>query len=233
MPEKKAVRQLFANIAGRYDLANHLLSGGVDFYWRKRLAKMVQRRNPSEVVDLATGSGDVAFELRDWLGSKVAVSGFDFCEPMLEKARAKAGSRTRYHDIPFTFGDCMDLPLADNSADAVTLSFGLRNFEDRSKGLREILRVLRPGGYLFVLEFSQPNRWFRPFYYLYLKHILPRIATVVTGDKRAYDYLAGTIERFPCKQALSYQLEMADYTKVEATGLTFSIVTIHEARKPE
>jgi demethylmenaquinone methyltransferase/2-methoxy-6-polyprenyl-1,4-benzoquinol methylase len=125
----------------------------------------------------------------------------------------------------------MALPLDDNSADAVTISFGVRNFEDRQKGLKEILRVLRPGGQLFVLEFSQPDKWFRPIYYFYLKYILPWVAAIATGDKSAYDYLAGTIENFPTKQALSEQLKLAGFETVEATGLTFSIVAIHEARK--
>ncbi len=231
MPKGKAVSQMFAGIAGRYDIANHLLSGGIDFYWRRVLTKMVQRREPKEVVDLATGSGDVAFKLRDRLGTAIPVTGLDFCEPMLDEARSKRSAKPSYKDIIFNFGDCMALPLDDNSADAVTISFGVRNFEDRQKGLKEILRVLRPGGQLFVLEFSQPDKWFRPIYYFYLKYILPWVAAIATGDKSAYDYLAGTIENFPTKQALSEQLKLAGFETVEATGLSFSIVAIHEARK--
>jgi demethylmenaquinone methyltransferase/2-methoxy-6-polyprenyl-1,4-benzoquinol methylase len=233
MPEGKSVSRMFAGIAGRYDLANHLLSGGIDFYWRRVLTKIVQRRKPRDVVDLATGSGDVAFKLRDRLGEDIPVTGLDFCEPMLEQARAKRREKTSYENIQFSFGDCMKLPLADNSVDAVTISFGVRNFEDRQKGLREILRVLRPGGRLFVLEFSQPDPWFRPFYYIYLKYILPWVAAIATGDKSAYDYLAGTIENFPTKRALAEQLQLAGYDSVKATGLTFSIVAIHEANKAD
>ncbi|MGZ0657557.1 bifunctional demethylmenaquinone methyltransferase/2-methoxy-6-polyprenyl-1,4-benzoquinol methylase UbiE [Coraliomargarita sp. W4R53] len=233
MPEGKAVSQMFAGIAGRYDVANHLLSGGIDFYWRRVLTRMVQQRAPKDVADLATGSGDVAFKLRDRLGSKVPVTGLDFCEPMLDEARAKRTAKPNYADIEFAFGDCMELPLADASVDAVTISFGVRNFEDRQRGLKEILRVLRPGGRLFVLEFSQPDRWFRPIYYFYLKFILPWVAAIATGDKSAYDYLAGTIENFPTKEALSEQLKLAGYKTSEATGLTCSIVAIHEASKSE
>lgn len=222
---------MFAGIAGRYDLANHLLSGGVDFYWRRILTGMVKAFGPKEVVDLATGSGDVAFKLRDRLGPEVPVTGLDFCEPMLNEARLKRGKKTNYADLIFDFGDCMALPLPDNSVDAVTISFGVRNFEDRQKGLKEILRILRPGGQLYVLEFSQPDRWFRPIYYFYLKYILPWIAALATGDKSAYDYLAGTIENFPTKEALAGQLELAGFDQVDATGLTFSIVAIHVARK--
>lgn len=223
---------MFAGIAGRYDIANHLLSGGIDFYWRRVLTRKVKAFGPKDVIDLATGSGDVAFQIRDRLGKEVPVTGLDFCEPMLEEARQKRTSRPGYHDLNFDFGDCMALPLPDNSVEAATISFGVRNFEDRQKGLREILRVLRPGGRLYVLEFSQPDRWFRPVYYLYLKYILPWVAAIATGDKSAYDYLAGTIENFPTKEALAEQLKLAGFGHVDATGLTFSIVAIHEAAKP-
>lgn len=231
MPEGKAVSQMFAGIAGRYDIANHLLSGGIDFYWRRVLTKMVQKNRPKDIVDLATGSGDVAFKLRDRIGPETAIQGLDFCEPMLEEARKKKDQKPSYADIRFEFGDCMDLPLEDDSADAVTISFGVRNFEDRQKGLKEILRVLRPQGRLYVLEFSQPDPWFRPFYYLYLKYILPLIAGFATGDKSAYDYLAGTIENFPTKEALSEQLKLAGFDTINARGVTFSIIAIHEASK--
>lgn len=222
---------MFAGIAGRYDLANHLLSGGIDFYWRRVLTRKVKAFGPKDVVDLATGSGDVAFKLRDRLGPEVLVTGLDFCEPMLDEAREKQQKKALYRDLSFDFGDCMALPLPDSSVDAVTISFGVRNFEDRQKGLREILRILRPGGRLYVLEFSQPDRWFRPIYYFYLKYILPWVAALATGDKSAYDYLAGTIENFPTKEALAEQLKLAGFDKVDATGLTFSIVAIHEATK--
>jgi demethylmenaquinone methyltransferase/2-methoxy-6-polyprenyl-1,4-benzoquinol methylase len=222
---------MFAGIAGRYDRANHLLSGGVDYYWRHVLTGKVKRCAPREVIDLATGSGDVAFKLRDRLGPEVVIRGLDFCEPMLDEARAKRSDRPAYQDIDFAFGDCMALPLEDASVDAVTIAFGVRNFEDREQGLREILRVLRPGGRLFVLEFTQPDRWFRPLYYGYLKYILPRLAALATGDKDAYDYLAGTIESFPTKEALSAQMRAAGFASVEAEGLTFSIVALHTAQK--
>ena len=222
---------MFAGIAGRYDAANHLLSGGVDFYWRRVLTQMVKACNPKDVVDLATGSGDVAFKLRDCIGTEIPVTGLDFCEPMLKEARAKRAAKACYSDIAFEFGDCMELALDDNSVDAVTISFGVRNFENRLRGLKEILRILRPGGSLFILEFSQPDKWFSPIYYFYLKFILPSVAAIATGDKSAYDYLAGTIEDFPSKEALTEQLAQAGYENVKATGLTFSIVAIHKAQK--
>ena len=231
MPKGTRVNQMFANIANRYDFANHYLSGGVDFYWRKVLADRVQAFAPRSIVDLATGSGDVAFKLRDRLGTGVAIRGMDFCEPMLETARLKKNERKIYADLEFSFGDCMQLPLEDDSVDAVTIAFGVRNFEDRQKGLREIHRVLRPGGRMFILEFSQPYIWFRPFYYLYLKYVLPRLAALATGDKGAYDYLAGSIEAFPSRPQLAQQVRAAGFKDASARALTFSIVAIHEATK--
>lgn len=230
-PEGNAVNQMFSDISGRYDLANHFLSGGVDFYWRHILAKQVLRSNPKTVVDLATGSGDVAFKLGKVLNPEVQIKALDFCEPMLDQARQKQSSSGDFENISFEFGDCMQLPLPDSSVDAVTISFGVRNFEDRQKGLREIRRVLKDGGRLFILEFSQPQVWFRPIYYTYLKYILPTLASFATGNKDAYNYLAGTIEGFPSKQLLCDQIKEAGFTTVSAKGLTFSIVAIHEATK--
>lgn len=231
MPNGVAVNKMFAGISGRYDLANHLLSGGIDYYWRSALIKRVQLHKPQKVVDLATGSGDVAFKLHDRLGSTSTIMAMDFCEPMLEVAKRKKAARKIGSNLLFTYGDCMSLPIADESIDAVTISFGVRNFEDRERGLSEISRILAPGGKLFILEFSQPDRWFRPIYYTYLKYILPVVAALATGKKDAYDYLAGTIESFPTKTELSAQILQSGFDYVESSGLTFSIVAIHTATK--
>jgi demethylmenaquinone methyltransferase/2-methoxy-6-polyprenyl-1,4-benzoquinol methylase len=176
MPEGAAISRMFAGIAGRYDTANHLLSFGQDYRWRRKLAAMVKARDPRDVVDLATGSGDVAFTLRETLGPRVAITGLDFCQPMLDQAEEKKKQRPNMENLRFAFGDCMDLPLDENSVDAITISFGLRNFEDRLRGMREMLRVLRPGGAAYILEFSQPSAWMKPFYYAYLKGLLPLMA---------------------------------------------------------
>ncbi len=230
MPEANAVRSMFARIAGRYDLANHLLSGGVDFWWRQRLVRAVHDARPAAVLDLATGSGDVAFALADGLPSPVAITGMDFCQPMLDEAVKKRPGSPRWAKIAFHQGDGMALPLPDAQFDAVTISFGLRNMADRHKSLTEMRRVLRPGGRLFVLEFSQPFAWFRPFYYAYLKFVLPLIAGVVTGDRSAYEYLCGSIEQFPGRDAMSAEIKRAGFARVRATPLTFGIVALHEAQ---
>ena len=229
MPDPKAVNTMFARIAGRYDLANHLLSGGVDFWWRQVLVRTVHDARPEDVLDLATGSGDVAFALSDGLPPGVRVTGMDFCQPMLDEAVKKRAAQARWTGIGFKQGDGMALPLPDRAFDALTISFGLRNMADRHKALTEMRRVLRPGGRLFVLEFSQPFLWFRPFYYTYLKFVLPAIAGVVTGDRSAYEYLCGSIEQFPDRVAMSEEIKRAGFSSVRARPLTFGIVALHEA----
>jgi demethylmenaquinone methyltransferase/2-methoxy-6-polyprenyl-1,4-benzoquinol methylase len=229
MPDSKAVNSMFARIAGRYDIANHLLSGGLDFGWRKALVRAVHDARPNAVLDLATGSGDVAFALADGLPTSVAITGMDFCQPMLDEAVIKRAASPRWAKIQFLAGDGLALPLPDHCVDAVTIAFGLRNMADRHQALSEMRRVLRPGGRLFVLEFSQPDAWFRPFYFPYLKFVLPVIASVVTGDKSAYDYLGGSIEQFPDRASLAQEIARAGFGSVRATGLTFGSVALHEA----
>jgi demethylmenaquinone methyltransferase/2-methoxy-6-polyprenyl-1,4-benzoquinol methylase len=220
---------MFARIAGRYDLANHLLSGGVDFWWRQKLVRAVRAAAPAEVLDLATGSGDVAFALADGLPPLTRITGMDFCQPMLDEAMAKRTASPRWQKVDFLPGDGLALPLSDAGFDALTIAFGLRNMADRHRALSEMRRVLRPGGRLFVLEFSQPAWWFRLFYYTYLKFVLPTIAGLVTGDRSAYEYLCGSIEQFPGCDAMSGEILRAGFTRVSALPLSFGIVALHEA----
>lgn len=224
---------MFGRIARRYDVANFLLCGGIDSWWRRQLVGAVRRYSPAAVLDLATGSGDVAFALSRGLDAATTIIGMDFCQPMLDEAEAKkqAAGSSRFSNITFRQGDGLALPLPDESCDAVTISFGLRNLADRARGLREMRRVLRPGGRLFVLEFSQPHAWFRPFYYFYLRRILPSIAGWVTGDREAYVYLNNTISDFPDRPALAAEITAAGFSDVRARAMTFGIVALHEAAK--
>ncbi len=223
---------MFAGIAARYDIANRLLSLGIDIYWRHILVQQVRACTPKTVTDLACGSGDVTFALKQALDNDVEVNGLDFCQPMLDEAERK---KTKYPDfaykVKFTQGDCLNLPLADNSMDALTIAFGLRNLENRPLGLAEMHRVLRPGGHLFMLEFTQPDAWFKPFYFVYLKWILPLIARVVTGNLDAYRYLVGSIETFPTRLNLQEEIKNAGFQSVSFTCLTFGIVAIHRGKK--
>lgn len=228
MPDPLSVNSMFGRIAPRYDVANRLLSGGMDVWWRRRLVAAVRQTRPRDVLDLATGSGDVALALARGLAAETRILGLDFCQPMLDEAEAKRDACT---NVKFAIGDILALPVADASFDAITISFGLRNLADRGRGLREMHRVLRPGGHLFVLEFSQPHAWFRPLYFFYLRKILPRIAGVVTGDRAAYEYLNRTIEQFPSRDALSAEIRAAGFSAVRACGLTFCTVALHEAKK--
>ncbi|MFA5257013.1 MAG: ubiquinone/menaquinone biosynthesis methyltransferase [Opitutales bacterium] len=229
MPESDRVRGIFSAIASRYDLTNRVISCGQDLRWRREVVRLVRARSPKVVVDLATGSGDLAFALRRRLPDETSVSGLDFCEPMLEQARLKQAARPWAGNIRFARGDCMALDLDDASVDVLTIAWGLRNFEDRAKGLAEMRRVLRPGGALYCLEFSQPYRWISRPYFFYLNHVVPPLARALTGSKDAYDYLAGTVEAFPGREELALEMCEAGFSSVRAMPRFFSSVAIHEA----
>ena len=230
MPDPVAVNSMFARIARRYDLANHLLSGGMDLHWRNQLVEAVNRHDPTVVLDLATGSGDVAFALNRRLPPSARILGMEFCRPMLAEAEIKK-SHGNYRNISFVEGDVLSIPLPDATCDVVTIAFGLRNLADRARGLREMHRVLRPGGHLFVLEFSQPPQPIRSLYYFYLRQVVPRLAGRVTGDRPAYDYLNASIGEFPARPELSREISAAGFSAVKARAMTFCIVALHEATR--
>lgn len=223
---------MFGRIAHRYDLANRVLSGGIDIHWRARLVSAVRKARPADVLDLATGSGDVAFALCRALPAGTRVLGMDFCEPMLAKAEAKRPSGAPGGTQPeFRLGDALNIPLPDASLDAVTIAFGLRNMADRARCLSEIRRVLRPGGRLFVLEFSQPWPWVRPLYSFHLSHVVPRLAGILTGERGAYEYLRDSIGAFPGRSVLSAELLGSGFSGVSASAMTMGIVALHEAHR--
>ena len=231
-PDPVAVRATFTSVAPRYDLANHLLSGGIDFWWRRKLVQLAKSGPHEKILDLATGSGDVAMALRKGLPEKTEITGVDFCEPILEFAKRKrARNNLQVETNQFLVGDCLDLSFEDDSFDLITIAFGLRNLADRKKGLSEMWRVLKPGGRLLILEFSQPFFWFNPFYYFYLQGILPWLARFVTGDREAYLYLGSSISAFPNRAELCEELSSAGFSEVSANPLTFSVVALHQGRK--
>ena len=218
----EAISAMFGRVAARYDLLNHALGGGTDFYWRWRLVRAVQQQRPARALDLATGSGDVLIALqRNHVCSEFAI-GADFCLPMLQQARAKKA-------VNLLAGDALRLPFPDASFDALTIAFGLRNFADRLAGLREMRRVLRPGGRAYVMEFSHPVFWFAPIYFWYLRHVMPHYARLLTPERGAYEYLGQSIAAFPRQPGLADLFYQAGFRTVRWTNLTLGIVAIHIA----
>ena len=222
MQEPQFIQRLFGSIAGRYDLANHLLSGGLDFLWRRRAARIVRGWAPERILDLATGSGDVALTLRRAVPNALVV-GADFCVPMLRESLRKGSALV-------IAADGLALPFAAGSFDAVTVAFGLRNMASWPGALAEMRRVLRPGGHALILDFSVPPPPLRWVYRPYLHHVLPAIAGLVTGERAAYEYLGESIEKFPSGQAMRELLEQVGFEEPAAERLTGGIVSLYTAR---
>lgn len=215
---------MFGSIAWRYDLANHLLSCGIDFYWRKRAAEIVAAWRPDKIVDLATGTGDLALAISKRLPN-ADITGVDFSEHMLAIARRK-GLRDA------VVADAMRLPFTDASLDCVTVAFGLRNMEDYGAALREMCRVLNNSGHVLVLEFSLPRlSILRAVYRFYLHRCLPLLGSILTQTKGAYDYLGDSIEEFPAGTAMLRLMEANGFVRATAEPLTGGIVTIYTAEK--
>jgi demethylmenaquinone methyltransferase/2-methoxy-6-polyprenyl-1,4-benzoquinol methylase len=229
MPEGTAVQRMFSGIASRYDFANRVLSLGLCVGWRERLVAAAQAARPQTVADLATGSGDVAFALRRDLPADCAIVGYDFCEPMLALGRMRAAKEKVA--LEFLPGDCMHLPIADESCDVVTIAYGVRNFEDRARGLRELCRVTKPGGSVFILEFSRPAAWFAPFHFIHVRLVSPVLAGLLTGDFAAYRYLGTSIAGFPDATGLTQELKNLGFSEVSHESMLFGTVALHRAKK--
>ncbi|HEY2045981.1 MAG TPA: bifunctional demethylmenaquinone methyltransferase/2-methoxy-6-polyprenyl-1,4-benzoquinol methylase UbiE [Candidatus Udaeobacter sp.] len=218
------VREMFGSIARRYDLANHLLSCGIDFYWRARAAQIVESWHPHTIADLATGTGDLALALQKKL-PHAELTGVDFLPEMLDLARRKGVRRV-------VLADAMKLPFDDASCDCVTIAFGLRNLENCSAALTEMWRVLNARGHLLVLEFSLPTAAIlRAAYRVYLHRCLPLLGSFLTQKKTAYDYLGDSIEEFPSGNAMCELMRRTGYVSPSFQPLTGGIVTIYTAAK--
>ncbi len=220
-PER--VRSMFDGISRRYDLANHLLSGGIDFYWRWRAARIVQQWGARRVLDLASGSGDLALAIQKHV-PQAEVTAADFSSEMLARARAKGLTRT-------VVADALALPFEDASFDCVTVAFGLRNMADWAAALREMSRVLRGGGHVLVLDFSMPPMPLRVAYQFYLHRCLPALAALITQRRDAYDYLAASIEEFPSGAAMTRLIDANGFRGARAISLTGGIATIYTAQR--
>ena len=224
MQEPKFVKNLFSSIATRYDLANHLLSGGMDFWWRRRAALAVQSWRPARILDLATGSGDLALALEKHC-PRSEITAADFCRPMLLQAREKWVQR-------LVVADGMQLPFADGTFDALTIAFGLRNMESWPGALREMSRVLKKDGHVLILDFSIPEKSrLAEIYRYYLHRILPRIAGMVTREKSAYDYLADSIEKFPRGDEMLALMNANGFCEAACEPLTCGVVSMYTSRR--
>ncbi|MBC7932547.1 MAG: bifunctional demethylmenaquinone methyltransferase/2-methoxy-6-polyprenyl-1,4-benzoquinol methylase UbiE [Rubrivivax sp.] len=223
---------MFAGIAGRYDLLNHLLSGNIDKRWRRLVARTLQSSlvEGARVLDVACGTGDLSLVLES--AGEASVVGLDFCRPMLEIARGKAEAGAR--PVPFVEGDALRLPFADESFDVVTIAFGLRNLASVEEGLHELRRVLRPAGRIAVLEFSEPVvPGFRALFRFYFTRVLPRIGGLVSGSRGAYEYLPDSVSKFPDQKRLAALMREAGFEDVGYRNLTGGIAALHTgARTP-
>jgi len=220
-----AVQAMFGAIARRYDLANHFLSGGLDYLWRWKVARLIRKWLPQSILDMATGSGDLALTLHRACPEALIV-GADFCHPMLQEARRKG---LKY----LITADALQLPFEDTKFDVVTVAFGLRNMASWEAALAEMRRVLRKGGHLVILDFSLPEAPFRWVYRPYLHFVLPRLAGWLTGEKAAYEYLGDSIEQFPRGPAMCTLLAQAGFAETTFEPLSAGIVALYTGCRAE
>ncbi|MES2628285.1 MAG: bifunctional demethylmenaquinone methyltransferase/2-methoxy-6-polyprenyl-1,4-benzoquinol methylase UbiE [Bacteroidota bacterium] len=228
--KKEQVATMFNNIAPKYDFLNHFFSMGTDILWRKKAIRLLKEDKPSVILDLATGTGDFAFEAMSLNPSQVI--GMDISEGMLDVGRQKVKKRGLEGKIDLKYGDSANLPLADESVDALTIGFGVRNFENLEKGLSEMLRVLRPGGKAVILEFSKPSSFpIKQLYNFYFKNIMPLLGRLVSKDSSAYTYLPESVQAFPEGTVFLDILRSVGYREVKAHRLSGGIATIYVGRK--
>lgn len=228
--KKKQVEQMFDTISTNYDGLNRVISFGIDVKWRKKVVKLVGATNPESVLDIATGTGDLAINLTKTGASRVV--GLDLSEGMLAVGRKKIQEKGMTDQIEMVQGDSEALPFEDDSFDAITVAFGVRNFEDLEKGLAEIYRVLKKGGIFVILETSVPTRFpFKQGYYFYTRNLLPLIGKLFSKDKVAYSYLSESAAAFPYGEKLNNILRKIGFTKVENKPQTMGVATIYTASK--
>lgn len=228
--KKEQVAEMFDNISHRYDFLNHFLSLGIDKIWRKKVVKLIKKQSPEKILDIATGTADLAIAMA--ASGATQIQGIDISEGMLAIGRKKITDKKLQHLISLQWGDSEDIPFPDAQFDAVTVAFGVRNFEHPLKGLQEIYRVLKPGGMIYVLEFSQPQRFpIRQLYFFYFLHILPLWGKIVSKDPAAYTYLPESVKAFPYGEAFLKLLTEAGFKKPTDQPLSFGIASIYTGIK--
>ncbi|MFN7687839.1 MAG: bifunctional demethylmenaquinone methyltransferase/2-methoxy-6-polyprenyl-1,4-benzoquinol methylase UbiE [Sphingobacteriales bacterium] len=229
--KKEQVARMFDEIAGKYDFLNRFLSAGIDVTWRKKMLKTLKPLQPKIMLDVATGTGDVAI-MAEALLKPEKIIGIDISDGMLDLGREKLRTRQLTDVITLQNGDSEAINFPDNSFDAVTVAFGVRNFENLEKGLQEILRVLKPGGMLCVLEFSKPTLpGIEQLYNLYLGIVAPEIAKLVSKNKDAYKYLNNSVRAFPEGKAFTAIMNLSGYKETTCRKLSLGICSLYTGRK--
>jgi len=228
--KKEQVQNMFDNIAHRYDFLNHFLSAGIDRGWRRKMVKMIAKNKPTAVLDVATGTADLAIALAKYTNSPI--TGIDISNGMLDIGRDKLKKIGRVQQIVLQQADSENLPFTDGSFDVVMVAFGVRNFETLDKGLAEMQRVLRPGGIVAILEFSRPRAFpIKQLYQFYFKFILPVLGRLISKDKAAYTYLPDSVGQFPDGKEFLDHLHKTGYDKTHEERLSFGIATIYTGHK--
>lgn len=228
--KKEQVAQMFDTISGNYDGLNRVISFGIDVKWRKKVLKMVSNKNPETILDIATGTGDLAILMTKTNAKKII--GLDISAGMLEVGRKKIAQKNLSDRIEMVLGDSENIPYADNTFDAITVGFGVRNFENLEKGFAEILRVLKPNGIFVILETSVPTKTpYKQGYKFYSKYILPLIGKLFSKDDSAYQYLSESASVFPFGEALNNILRKIGFIEVKALPQTMGVATIYSASK--
>lgn len=228
--KKEQVATMFDNISKNYDGLNRVISFGIDVSWRKKVVKLVSKNNPQQILDIATGTGDLAMMMSQLNPKKIV--GLDISEGMLEVGKQKIAKANLTEQIEMVVGDSENMPFDDNSFDAITVSFGVRNFANLDKGLTEIRRVLKPNGTFVILETSNPTKFpFKQGYKFYTSFILPIIGKIFSKDKVAYSYLCESANSFPFGDALDNILKKNGFINTEHKPVTFGVATIYSATK--
>ena len=227
--KKTEVEDMFDNIAPKYDLLNHVLSMKIDVLWRNTLVKWMNKDAPKLVLDVATGTGDLAIAVQKGTGADVV--GLDLSQQMLNVGIDKIKKINLDQKISMQKGDAENLPFEDNKFDSVSVAFGVRNFENLEKGLAELRRVVKENSSVYILEFSKVEGFLAPFYMFYFKNILPQIGKLVSKDNRAYTYLPDSVNAFPFGEKMKQILLDTGYSKVEYKKLSLGIATIYKATK--
>lgn len=228
--KKEQVTQMFDTISGNYDDLNRVISLGIDVKWRKKVVDIVAKKNPENILDIATGTGDLAILMTKTSAKKIV--GLDLSVGMLEVGKKKIATQNLSDKIEMVVGDSENIPFPDNYFDAITVSFGIRNFETLEKGLAEIYRVLKPGGVFVILETSVPTKFpFKQGYSFYTKMILPLIGKIFSKDKNAYGYLSTSAANFPFGENLNNILRKVSFIDCVALPQTFGVATIYTATK--